>query len=553
MSSSQSTSSSEYTFEQTASILSGMLSEDIIDFYNYLCSNNALSQALIAKLKDWVLSPNGNNLFTLVDPPQIKVVIHFILDTEIQDLDISEALTHQRELKKSRRGYLFRKIKSEVGVIEQTSKNGSHMIADEWAALSNPLIRERKYTSKEEFYAARLAEVTDWYNAPVCYLFKFPYFSTISAKKQVEAFLIDLQYEVLELIYKNFYKNVFGFVTKTPDMMLGSNSGAPVVSWASSAMDLKYETKPDRVIVYETVAKGTASDTRIVVAEVLQDCSTEEKANAAVMKVKDDFEKGVLTRTFDTEDFAILTAIYNNMDLKSANGDTPVHISAKSLVSDIHSDIAAPRKRVYVDSLSRLNKIASMHIISSSYDNKGKLLSAGTVSFYDLGIRIEGRDGSDGSVTVYQTTDGNLSPGSSIFANLDMEDFNNMVIDVYPSLWMREQWREGVHDVVYSQSYRQIASQKGKFLFQLIHKERMRIYPETGVDITIKFFRDNLRSNQSTTRLKKEILEELSYFKDNHIMVADYIGKKGSVHIDFLPFTQTEHQIYKTDDIFISE
>lgn len=541
---------SEYTYEQTANILSEMLSDEINEFYNHLCERQDLSQVLIAKLQDWMIVPGGDQVFTLVDAPKINRIIHFLLETEIQDQDISEALSHVRDVKRSRRGYLYRKIKEEAGLIEKTSKNGTNMLEAEWKALNNPLIREKIYKSKEAFIEARLKEVNDWYNSPTWYIFQFPYFSTLSSKKQVENFLIDLQCEVLELIYKNFYKNVFGFVTKTPDMMLGSHSGSPVVSWVSTSMNLNYETRNDRVLVYETISQSATADTRIVVAEVMMDCSTEEKAKAAVLKVQEDYESGALTKTFDTEDFAILTAIYNNMDLKSANGDTPIYLTAKGLMSDVHSDMtSAPRRRLYVDAMTRLNKIASMRIISSTYDNKGKLISVGNVSYFDFRIQIEGRNGDEGYVTVYQTTDGSLVPGTNVFENLDMEEFNKMRIELYPSLWMREQWRENVHDVVYSQTYRRISSQKGKFLFQLIHKERMRIYPESGVDITLKFFRDNLRSNQSASRLKKEIIEELENFKKSKIMVEDYTSKKGSIHIDFLPFTATEHQIYKTENI----
>lgn len=539
----------EYTYEQVAGILAGMLSEDILTFYNHLCTIPELSQELISKLQDWLLIPGGDQLFNPIDAPKIDKVIHFILETEVQYQDVSDMYSRIKNIKRNRRMYLYRKIREEAGLIGQFSKKGTHMLENEWQALNNPFIREKLYESKETFLRARLTEINEWYNSPTGYIFQFPYFSTLAFKKQIESFLIDLKCEILSLICEHFYKNVFGFVTKTPDILLGSDFNSPVVSWVSSTMNLNYETRSDRVIVYETIAQSEIADTRIVIAEVKMDCSTEAKANAAILKVQNDYENGVLSKTFDTEDFAILTTVFNNIDLKSANGEAPVCMTANSLLAYIHSDIASPRKRNFVDAISRLNKIASMRITSNSYDNKGRLVSFGKISYFDLIIRIENRKSDNGSVAVYQTTDGSSDFESDIFASLDMDAFSNMSIELYPSIWMKNQWKEKVHDVVYSRAYQQITSQKGKFLFQLIHRERMRVYPESSVDITMKFFRDNLRSNQGLTRFRKEILNELETFKQNAIMVKDYSATSGYIHIDFFPFSSIEHQVYKTDSI----
>lgn len=507
----------EYTYEQAATIFAGMLSEDILTFYNHLCTVPELSQELISKLQDWLLIPGGDQLFNPIDAPKIDKVIHFILETEVQYQDVSDMYSRIKNIKRNRRMYLYRKIREEAGLIGQFSKKGTHMLESEWQALNNPFIREKLYESKEVFLQARLTEISEWYNSPTGYIFQFPYFSTLSFKKQIESFLIDLKCEILSLICEHFYKNIFGFVTKIPDILLESDFNLPVVSWVSSTMNLNYETRSDRVIVYETIAQSEIADTRIVIAEVKMDCSTETKANASILKVQSDYENSALTKTFDTKDFAILTAVFNNIDLKSANGDIPVRMSAKSLLTDIQSNIASPKKRNFVDVLSRLSEIASMCITSNLFDNKGRWISSDRVPFFDLKMRIEDRNDDEQSAIIYQIIDCNSDFEKDMFNLLNQDDFNKMSIELYPALWIKNQWRENIHNVVYSQVYKQIPSQKGKFLFQLIHRERMRVYPESSVDITMKFFRDNLRSNQGLTRFRKEILNELETFKQNAI------------------------------------
>ena len=152
----------EYTYEQVSTVLLGMISSRIVSFYDSKKRDNDFCSTLLDEIRVWLLE---KEFFFDADVPEIERVIYYILDTELGEPDVSDdvsdALEHTRMLIRSRRQYLYRKIREEMGEIE-ISKQGSQFIETEWLAITNPALRNRPDMSREEFFQSRFEECTLW-------------------------------------------------------------------------------------------------------------------------------------------------------------------------------------------------------------------------------------------------------------------------------------------------------------------------------------------------------------------------------------------------------
>lgn len=262
--------------------------------------------------------------------------------------------------------------------------NNPKFIETEWAKLNDPYIRSSKNAeitlgSKEEFFETRKEQIRTWFKNPESYLFEFLYFNTLPAKRRVNSFLQDLSVDVYTLICNDFYRNKFGFMTKSPDLNFGITD-LPIVNWQSSTPKLQFEAADNRIKVFEVLKEENDSTVRIIVDEVAADCSTEDKKETAILKLEEEYNAGTRVKTLDTKDLAIYSVIFNDMTIESATSDA-LKVTLPDLAGDLYGHDAQLTKKMYSDLLNRLNKLAHMRISSTVQDENGNLLSDSVISF----------------------------------------------------------------------------------------------------------------------------------------------------------------------------
>lgn len=431
--------------------------------------------------------------------------------------------------------------------------------------VSSPLISDKNNPydnfTEEEFVELRYNEIKEWHKNPSTHLFEFRYFDVLPVKRRISSLFEDISFVIFNIICSDYYRNAYGSLTRSLEMTVSIDEDdedvkVPFVKWTSSKMELQYEPKGDRIVIYESIQTNLNYETRLVVGEQMCDCSNQETINEAILKLEEEFSVGTRKRTLDTIDFDILTAVFNNMTFEVATSVHPLDSSLKDLVADIYSNHPSFKehsKALYVDTLERLFKLATYHISLQKQDASGKLLASSVKSFFDLDIILSENniETNDKTVTTIQVSNSFLEHD---WNKHSVKEFNEMHLRITPSIYMKEQWTAGVHSAIFSKTYKQIPTSKGRFLLLFLQSERIKHFPECEVRLALSHIKTHIRFSKNTSeRVKKEISQELTYFKSQKILIQDFHFEKGYLCISFLPFTTNELSAYRLNSSLLLE
>lgn len=531
----------QYSLEQTANVIADYIGKPIKDFFPDFLQENEIPMHEV--MDSWFFENQMDNEITF------ERLIMYILDL-YSSMSEKEAYIQVKSLKKNRKDYFYRTIRQEIGELK-TTPNNPKFITTEWEKINDPYIRSSKnveinISSEEEFFETRKEQIRTWFKNPDSYLFEFEYFNTLPAKRRVNSFIQDVSVDVYAMICNEFYRNKFGFMTKAPDLNFGI-SDLPIVNWQSSTPKLQFEAADNRIKVFEVLRADDEQAVRIIIDEVAADCSTEEKKQQAIMKIEEEYSVGTRVKTLDVKDLAIYSAIFNDMTIESATSD-PLNITLPDLAGDVYGHDVQVNKKMYVELLNRLNKLAHIRISSSVQDENGNLISDSVISLFDLTISIKSDPDTTGKRKTLNTI--RVSENSSLrdFSNLGNHEFINIDINLMPSFYTKEMWKNNVHNQISTHLYKRITSSRGKMISQLLQEERMRIYPDTHTTLSIKYFKDKIRvTSRNNDRIKKEIGAEMTELMDASIQIADFHFNRSNIEIDFLPLTNEEKLFYKIE------
>lgn len=536
-------SQAPYSLEQTANIIAEYISDEIKEYFEKTCNENVLSYHDL--LDSWAFSLNISNTVSL------PTLIMYVLDTCLKNKSEKDAFTQAKLLKKNRKDYFYRTIRQEIGELAPTPNNPKY-IETEWCKLNDPYIRFSTETtvdlgSKEEFFASKSERIKAWFKDADSYLFQFEYFYVLPDKRRRDCFIQDLSVDILSLICNEFYRNKFGFMTKSPDINFGMEN-LPIVNWQTSLSKLQFQVENNKIVVFEELKTNNNQWVKIIMDEIAADCSSEEKINSAIIKIEAEYNSGVRVRTLDTKDMAIYSAVFNNMTIETATSE-PLDMTLPDLAADVYGNTTQITKRMYADLLQRLTKLAHIRITSSVKDINDNFVSESIISFFDLTLTVNTDSDSSGTESTIKTIRIGDNALSRDFSSLSNHEFINMNIQFMPSYYTKNMWKNNVHDQISTRLYKRISSQKGKLIAQLLQKERMRIYPETEIVLPIKFFRENIRfSSPNNDRIKKELIAEMDLLKEMAIQIKDFRFVRSDVTINFLPLSKEEKLYYKVED-----
>jgi len=537
-----------YTVEEASKVICEVVPAKIVDYFNneLVKDPDSLSE-LYSIIESWHMQAS-RNMFD-IESLSLTTLIHFILDANLVNMNETEVHSNYISTYRNRKNYLFRYLQEEMGDTLIKPKNPLFM-HNEWVIISSPFIKNTLdqitfnnaaiTDSENDFKKKRYENAYKWFKNKSSYLFEFQYFAALSSKKRVDYFMIDLGLSILNIICKDFYRNTFGFITKTPDFRFGLPEEIPVVNWQAQDMTLQYEAKKDSIIVYESLGKPT-NNVKIIVGEVPADCSTEESRIAAINRVAREYEEGKRLKTLDTLDFTIYTAILNNLTFKSLDG---MNISMHDLAYDVFGYKSDIRLNKYEDLLRRLVKLASTTITATVSGPQGTM-AASLVSFFDLTFTVQTKgsldDASDKTITYSTGTESNIIDYNSF----TQKDYGVMQLEIIPSRHLRDTWTNAIHTNVSSILYKQITSNKGKMLMQILQQERMNIYPNCEVTLNISYFKTKFKLVCRDTRFRNDLDSELKKLIEKKTIIEKYTIERNNFKICFFPLSTVEKIAFK--------
>ena len=543
----------EYSLHEIGYIICKFLPEKLTDYYekNYADFGMELEEIM----KDWTFHNfqigQADELYSY---STIEKTIMYLLDTELSEFTEMESLYRYKELQRNRKNYMYRVIRQEVGELKTTPNNPCY-IMHEWKALNDPIIQKNPEIANlldgldyEAFKKKKYSEVTLWKEAPESFLFEFPYFQSLDNKRKAGCILQDIGYSVFSIICKKFYRRKEGFITKTPNLNLSTDTA--IVNWQNSISSLKAEYVDEKIVFFETLSAGNG-EVRIDHAEIPFTVSPSEKDFERVYREKvkqlsEEFNSGARARTLGPLDFTIYTSILNSMNIAALSGQD-LTIKLTDIAADVYGDEIEQkpksRKRIYVEVMSRIHKMANIRIRQYVQDADGNLKGGGLISFFDYEFIIE--DENKPMVDKLQSLTLSEKPGDIDFSSLSAKELETIVIRISPSQFTRNKWQSGVHTRIVSTLYRQI-SDKGKIILQILQEARMKIYPEKRTRIKIADLKKQIRFNEETrpNRIKKELDREIGEIKKQG-MIQSYQIVNGYIELEFMEPDEIEKIAYK--------
>lgn len=227
-------------------------------------------------------------------------------------------------------------------------------------------------------------------------------------------------------------------------------------------------------------------------------------------------------KELDTRDQDIITRIFSRF--------TPGILENKRLTLNMIEfakevyGVEEPKKRNYEDLMERMRKLAGY-----TYD-----------------------------ITVTDTESGDVIE-KTVLSMLSYMRMNTIdkTIEVQPSDQLISSYIQKNFITISSDTYNRIPNNKTRVFMMLLQEQRILEYSKKSVEktLSLSFFRSRLKTNKmSNTLLRKEITTHLDALVENNCVISSYnfINKKSSVKVLFLPLTEAELSAYgKADDSVI--
>jgi len=552
--------SNEFTMYEAVHVIIEDISAKLIGYFdNKLKPSPDMNILLQNHLRSW-LRENENT--TLMDSyprgrditePTLLNLIFCELSTVLSQCSEAEALSKYKEIKRGRKKYLYTQLREEAGELPIKPRN-SYFMQNEWDAINSPYILNNMEQmtinfdfsvtgSFEDFKKYRFDTVTAWYKEKDGFLLDFPYFEMLSAARKLSIYLIDLTYNCLSIICKDYYRSKTGFVTRTLDTHLGLKD-ASLFSWQSNALELKYEITDGIFQIYESLELSPNNALKIIVYEEPYDPAMRNvNPDDFFEKVKSDMNKGQQYRTLDTFDVSILTAILNNFSVASLQ-DKSLQINLIDLAHDVYGDSSTLKARDCERLIRHIIKLGRTRISNVSTTDNGLLIGGGNITFYEYKFQVLTNSSMDNENIL--TTINMASGDTKIdYSKLSMKDYSSMEMVFYLSNYMYTLWNNSMHTYISSTLYRQIESSKGRALMQILQEERLRIYPELDTFMPMARFRSHLKIAAKAQRFKQELAAEMELLKSSGIAVSAYEVISNGVNITFHPLSTAEKTAYK--------
>jgi len=529
-----------------ATVLCEEISPAITTYFTSHIMNTELEDCFYDSMKEWFLEKLAVHL------PQefsfINLVYYVYEDIVTKFEDSSKAYTSLLKEKLNRRDYLFRIIKDEYSGSPKP-RNPLYLKnqADEYFSIMDTDSSLPKYTTKQAYMDFSYNEIEQWKKSGD-YIFKFRYFSKLDNAKKISYFITDLGLEISTIVTNKYYGKYDGNLTSLPEYLVKN----AIFSFKPSTEEGELSVEDDRVIsknVYEFVNDENNYST--VLETIIDEQSgnfisyNEEDKDYLITQIRN---QGALKTSYDvldSRDEAALATIYSSFSVDSLSEDW-VRFKGRSFVGQVLGK-SNFRARDVKQVLNSLDKLASTVIRTEQRDEQGNLTSKGILSFFDVRYGTAGTVNSTVSVSLDAPNQNQIHFSSSTELPEKVLTSDNLVIEIAPSAYLKNLWRERVNTEIYTKHYLEIGSSKAKSLMMLLQNERVRQYPQSKLSFSYATLRSRLHLKMKLNIMKRDLEQQLKELVEKKVVVESYTFGTNALIVYLLPFTKLEKILYKID------
>jgi len=550
--------------DKLSHILTTHIPDDVKNFYS--AKYNELQDGVCLFLStNWYGNTSAD--YSHLSPSAISTLVHYVLWEAYEHpvikgeppMSADDAYNDYRLAKKNKKDFLHRVIREEYEVftgkqsLDKRPKTTKYL-HESWTVNSNPFLGDKQVKITQlAFYQQEYEKVRNWHKNHSDYIFHFPYFDTLPIKSRVLYIIQDIGWLVFNIIKNEFYGNLEGYLTKTPDLNFGiKTSGLPLVNWNASPIslqDLRFDSTEDSVTVYEVLENGGVQVKIIVDIIRNLDCSTPEKKTECIDKIRKQYESGERVGRLDTTDYTILAVLLNLMNYEIVTGKKDFTVSFIELALRVYSDETSISLKKCNAFFERLVKLSKMSLSFAEMDESGVSITGGIRDFFTLKRYFISSFSSGGKEDFYvpKSLEYDLTGEASILntSNFTKDHYNHMTLLIEPGEYLKSQYISHLSVDISTKVYQSLPSSKAKVLIKILIEDRLRNLDTLTSRLSMIFLQTQIRvASGAVKRLKQEIVDILYFLKTNSILIKDYKVNRTSFDIYYLNLSYHEKLIY---------
>lgn len=531
--------------------ISSRLNPSLRAFFDGVYQNQPIGMQIYAEMDSW--RKEASKLENYEPDAHFLNYIWYILSTE-NEVSSKIPLRKYTESKRKRKNYFLETAKKE--------KNGGFEkgvirdFTDSYFQLRTPNDDNfNRFSSKEDYMNYRYNQILSWGSSKTNELIAYPFIYQISEKRAAKCFYTDCAVNIYSLIDDNLGGNVLNGYVKT----LPRDIGGPIFSLNPKEADVSFDVRANEINSYIersfTSPDGTTESIKTHIGQYKGTGKEDEfieyvNSSNEAMLIESLMRQGVLSpkaNVLDSTDMVLFGHIYSLFSVEDINKGLK-RISLLSLVKQMYG--TSPRREYYENIFERLDKMAHCHVDTVTTNAQGKVVKAGTVSFFEVTYLIPQDETGEEDEELYTTYSVNSNSAHEHLRDIlkECNELSGIDLEIAPSPYFKNKLRESMDYYILTELYNAEMPSRVKAMLIVLFKERSDIYPQTSCTFTYDFFIHNLGIEpMKKSALTKQIDNMLRYLKEHSYIVKDYKLTGYKVEIEFIPVNDEEKKYYKLE------
>ena len=358
---------------------------------------------------------------------------------------------------------------------------------------------------------------------------------------------------MLSLITRKFFGKFDGGLTSIPPELLQG-----VFSFKKSSLNIELSQEEDRIYAKDrytyTEEDGSSTQLETILKEYELDKSIIEMEEADKLALIEQMKSEIsFGDALDSDELNALAVIYSSINAQVL-AESRIHANGRLLCCQILGKNNI-RERDSKAVLASIDKLANYRLRRIVQDQQGNVKGKSVFNFFEYNLIDEREDGSNDDHIV-QAEIGETSSSEFISKTLPDEILagDKWSIDIFPSVWLKETWKQNKNTEIYTKLYNQIGSSKTKTFMMFLQNGRMENFPQSKILFTWPSIKNHFRMhNLKLSAVKKELVPQLKTLMEEGIMVKQYTFTSSGMEVEFLPFTEIEKMLYQIYNINLIE
>ena len=521
------------------------------EFYANMKLDRRLCSEMDKDISGWMADARIDSEYEQMIDYNMETFIMHLIATSESATGLHEDRVKFRNMRRNRKLYLKTAILKESSDMEK-SKVLKHAW-EEYSKYMNAVPDARVYGSSTEYYKEKTEQVVAWADTYTTDLIDYPFFKLLSAKKQYKDFVTDCSFHVFDLLTRYYGDELPAEekeetpVMRSPDFISGKGMFAAI----SSVEDLQAEVVSDAVRTYNnhtiTTEDGEISIKTIIdrVPGNYKDINSKDDKDALIETLSEAGSIKLSNSMLDSTDMDIFTYIFSAFNVEDVNRGRKT-IKLRDLVKHLYTEAKDERKNSVIDHLDRL----STYMVEYTARNAdGMLVEAGDISFFNVIYHIDPSKNEGRELTFNASLRQIGGQQSSYLDEVKKYKADEITVEILPSANIRDAIVSSMNTVIYEELYKRISAPKAKNMLMYLQSRRATLYPKTSCDMSVAYLAQYFHLEKYRRSIQvKHLTEMIQPLMDEGVLIKDYSVDKTNIHIEFLPFSDTELAAYHIGD-----